>query len=64
MLARLDERMRFLQDDMTQLVGDLRNNYVRLERYIRVELAVFGLIGLVLTGLIGYAMVKIVGGAA
>jgi hypothetical protein len=61
LLARLDERVHALQNDHSELRGELKSGYVRLERYIRVEIAVFGLIGIVLTALIGYAMIKIIG---
>lgn len=66
-LGRQDERLKALQRGqerqdavLQEFISEVRSNYVRLERYIRVEIAVFGLIGIVLTTLLGFAIMKLV----
>ena len=57
LVARLEERIASMQQSITAL-RDALHEYVRLERYLRVEIAVFGLIGTVMGALIIYVFNK------
>ena len=65
-LARLEERLSHVQLAQSAQSASFANwleqidkRYVRMERYLRVEVAVFGLIGVVMTALLSWAMVRI-----
>ena len=59
LVARLEERVTVVQRSIAELRDALRD-YVRMERYLRVEVAVFGIIGVVMSALLIYALNKIV----
>jgi hypothetical protein len=57
LLATLAVKVAYLESE----VGRLEHKYVQIQRYIHVERAVLGLIGLILTSLAAYAMSRLIG---
>ena len=54
-LAVLAVKIAHLEDEVSQL----ERKYVRIERYINIERAVLGIIGLIATSLVAYAMSRL-----
>lgn len=63
MLAEIAVSVRHIEADIKRVETSL-DHYVRLARFRPIEMAVFGLIGLVFTVLVGIAVVKILGSHA
>jgi hypothetical protein len=59
MLARLDERIKGIKDDM-DVIARKFTEYVRLERYRTIELLVFGVVGLILSGVFAAIIATVV----
>jgi len=59
MLARLDERIKGIQDDV-DVIAKKFAEYVRLERYRTIELLVFGVVGLILSGVFAAIIATVV----
>jgi hypothetical protein len=57
LVARLEERIAAMQRTIEAQQHAL-HEYVRLERYMRVEVAVFGIIGVVMSALLLFALNK------
>jgi hypothetical protein len=57
-VARLDERVSSLQHAISEM-RDALHEYVRMERYLRVEIAVFGVIGIVMTAILVYVLNRV-----
>ena len=62
LLAEISVTMRHIEADVKR-VEDSLDEYCRLARFRPIEMAVFGLIGLVFTVLVGIAVVKLMGHA-
>jgi hypothetical protein len=60
LVARLEERVNYLQEQLN-IARNALHEYVRLERYLRVEIAVFGIIGVVMSALLLMAFNKLIG---
>lgn len=63
MLAEIAVSVRHIEADIKRVETSLEH-YCRLARFRPVEMAVFGLIGLVFASLVGFAILKMVGGHA
>jgi len=61
LLAEISVTMKHIEADVKRVESSLEH-YVRLARFRPIEMAVFGLIGLVFTVLVGIAVVKLIGG--
>ena len=59
MLARLDERMKAMQEDV-EVLAQRFTEYVRLERYRTIELLVFGVVALILSGVFAAILAGVV----
>ena len=59
LLARLDERMKAMQDDI-QVLTKRFTEYVRMERYRTIELLVFGVVALILSGVFAAILAGVV----
>jgi len=59
MLARLDERVQAMQEDIHGLTKKF-TEYVRMERYRTIELLVFGVVALILSGVFAAIMSGVV----
>jgi hypothetical protein len=59
-LAQIAVSVRHIEADIKRVETSLEH-YVRLARFRPIEMAVFGLIGLVFTVLVGIAVVKLMG---
>lgn len=58
LLATLAVKIAYLEGEVSRL----DQKYVQIQRYIHIERAVLGLIGLVAAALVAYAMTKLLGG--
>jgi hypothetical protein len=62
LVARLEERITSMQRTIDAQREALRE-YVRMERYLRVEVAVFGVIGVLMTALLLWAFNRLLASA-
>lgn len=62
LLARIDERTKSLQDDMSSVKATLSNNYITRAEFDPVKRVVYGGVGLVLVAVLGALIALVVVG--
>lgn len=61
MLARIDVKVGHIESDLRKIESSLEH-YTKLARFLPIERAVFGIIGIIAVALIGIAIGRIFGG--